>query len=96
MPSPVVCWRTLAFADFCNPPAWGTPNTAMRKITVRLTEDSLDGWYRVALGAGVSLTALMEAIGLDMAQRGVVPENRQGQEILVNARKIDQERRNRR
>jgi hypothetical protein len=96
MPSRAVCCHSLTSADFCNLRWWGTPETLMRKITVRLTDESLAGWNKVALGAGVSLTAFIEAIGLDMNERGVIPENRQGHDILNQARQIDQERRNRR
>lgn len=62
---------------------------------MRLSEESRRGWDKVALANGVSLTAFIEAIGLDMAERGIAVENRQGHDIIARARAIDQERRGR-
>lgn len=62
-------------------------------VTVRLSPDSRKGWERAALLGGVTLTALVEAIGQQLLeQQGTVTNAA----VLTMARAIDQERRNRR
>jgi hypothetical protein len=65
------------------------------KVTVRLSGEARDGWERVCEAEGVSLTALMEAIGCVFWETGVtqLPASRM---VLERARHIDMERRTRR
>lgn len=78
---------------------WGVHDVAVaaegyRKITLRLSEDALEGWEACAAEAAVSLSALTEAVGLFLRDgRFTSP---QGHLIIETARKIDLERRRRR
>lgn len=62
-------------------------------VTVRLSPDSRRGWERAALRGGVTLTALVEAIGMTLLDQDGTVTNAA---VLTLARMIDQERRNRR
>lgn len=57
---------------------------------LRLTEDSYDGWQQYADGHGVTVTALAEALGIQLAA-GRVDMTK----AVARARQIDAERRRR-
>lgn len=61
-------------------------------MNLRLTFDARRGWDRVCRDNGVSLTALVEAIGLEMDDRHqpIPPE------VIELARTIDHDRKTRR
>lgn len=64
-------------------------------ISLRLTPEAHRGLMRACEAAGVTMTALLEAIGLELARNpGSLGER--GPDIVAAARQIDQERRNRR
>jgi hypothetical protein len=65
------------------------------KVTVRLSDEARSGWERVCEHEGVSLTALMEAIGCVFHETGVTQLPAAGM-VLERARRIDAERRTRR
>lgn len=64
------------------------------QVTTRISPDSRRGWDRACLAAGVTMTALMEAIGLDLLEHGIRSDA--GREMVERARQIDLERRSRR
>lgn len=65
---------------------------ARRAVYLRLTDDARQGWDRIVETEGVSLTALVEAVGLALHERReLIP-----QEIIARARQIDYERGSRR
>lgn len=66
-----------------------------RKITLRLSPEAHDGLQRACLAAGVTMTALFEAVGLEL-DRNPASLGERGPDVLTAARQIDQERRNRR
>lgn len=65
---------------------------ARRAAYIRLTDDARRGWDRVVESEGVSLTALVEAVGLALHERReIIPKD-----IIAAARAIDYERGSRR
>jgi hypothetical protein len=64
-------------------------------VTMRLTPGARAGYEKVCLAQGVTLTALMEAIGCVFLESGV-RELPAAQMVLDRARMIDAERRSRR
>lgn len=63
-------------------------------MNLRLSFEARRGWDRFCREQGVTLTAFVEAIGLELDERGMV-EGR-GPQVVERARQIDTERRNRR
>lgn len=63
-------------------------------MTVRLSDDARRGWDRTCVNYGVSLTALLESMGRELDTLGITTER--GEVVVQEARRIDQERRNRR
>lgn len=61
------------------------------RISARLSEHAGAGWDRTATREGVTLTALLEALGLDLADDHWKPPRR----VIDEARRIDRDRRNR-
>jgi len=59
---------------------------------VRLSDDARRGWERLALRHGVTMSALMEAVGLRLVSGDHEPV---AAELLELARRIDYERRRR-
>lgn len=64
------------------------------KMTLRLTDEARAGWEKACVTTGVSLTALVEAIGRDLNDSGRLLER--GADLIEAARVIDLERRRRR
>jgi hypothetical protein len=64
------------------------------QVTTRISLDARRGWDRGCLAGGVTMTALMEAIGLELLEHGVRSDV--GHEVVERARQIDLERRSRR
>lgn len=64
------------------------------KVTLRVTDDAHRGWERTTLHYGVTLTALYEAVGLELLEHGVTTPV--GMSVVERARQIDLERRSRR
>lgn len=63
-------------------------------MTLRLSDEARAGWEKACLATGVSLTALAEAIGLELYRSpGALGER--GPDIVAAARQIDAERRGR-
>lgn len=60
-----------------------------RSLQIRLTEDARAGWARLATAERVSMTALVEAIGLELAERRKVIADR----TIRRAASIDHDRR---
>lgn len=63
----------------------------MERISARLTDGAATAWDRSATTEGVTLTALLEALGRDMATGKWKPPRH----AIELARKIDRERRSR-
>lgn len=59
---------------------------------MRLSDEALRGWERLALRHGVTRSALMEAVGLRLASGAVDPVP---PELVELARRVDYERRRR-
>lgn len=62
-----------------------------RLLQVRLTDRARDGWDKAAREEGATVTALMEAYGLGLADRERLPRH-----VVKAARTIDRERHSRR
>jgi hypothetical protein len=65
------------------------------KVSIRLTEEAHAGWARACANSGVTMTALIEAIGLELHRTPSALGDR-GPDILAAARAIDHERGSRR
>jgi len=64
----------------------------MQRLSARVSDNARRGWDRAAVGHGVTFTALIEAMGLAMDERGWdVPD-----ELVDRARQIDRDRFSRR
>lgn len=61
---------------------------------VRLSDDARRGWDRTCVKYGVTLTALLEAMGRELDTLGITTDR--GAVVVEEARRIDQERRSRR
>lgn len=61
-----------------------------------MSEEAFDGWTGFAAANGVTLGALVEALGLQLVGRNAAPESETGRQIIAKARDIDRERRSRR
>lgn len=61
-----------------------------RLLQVRLTDKARAGWDKAAVDEGATVTALLEAIGLGLAERERLPRH-----VVRTARKIDKDRRSR-
>lgn len=61
-------------------------------VQVRVSEDARDGLHRFCFDHGITVTAMIEALGVQLAETGKcnVPE------MVAAARRIDYERRNKR
>lgn len=66
-----------------------------RNLHVRVTDESFDGWTAFANRHGVSLAALVEAMGVQLGET-LDPESEPGWKMVEQARRIDAERRSRR
>lgn len=70
------------------------------RVTVRLTEEAHSGWVDASFRRGVTIAALMEAIGIFMARHPVEPQEPPlvdiRDEVVNQARLVDAERRKRR
>jgi hypothetical protein len=64
-----------------------------RTLTVRLSEEAFDGWHRLADDNGVSVTAMIEAVGLNMEL--VRSTSEVAPVVRDEARRVDRERRRR-
>lgn len=65
------------------------------KVSIRLTQEAHSGWDRACRISGVTMTALVEAIGLEL-ERTPTALGERGPDILEAARQIDWERGSRR
>jgi hypothetical protein len=69
----------------------GVPRPGKRQLNVWLTEESFDAWRTFCEEQGVSVTAMLEAMGLALAKvqrpSGVVAD------VVKEARRLDGERR---
>lgn len=65
------------------------------RVSIRLSDEAHRGLDTACQGAGITLTALIEAIGLTAAREPSALTDR-GPDIIELARAIDLERRNRR
>lgn len=63
-------------------------------MTVRLTEDAHRGWNRLCQQRNVTLTAVLESMGLELLERGITTDR--GEAVVERAQQIDFERRSRR
>lgn len=68
---------------------------ARRGMNLRLSDDARRGFDNFCTAYGVTLTALVEAIGLEMSRNPSKLAER-GEDILTEARRIDFERASRR
>lgn len=66
----------------------------VRRITARLSDPAHRAIERACRGGGITITALFEAIGLELDRNPGALGDR-GPDILEAARRIDYERRNR-
>ncbi|MEM9971718.1 MAG: hypothetical protein AAF762_11565 [Pseudomonadota bacterium] len=75
-----------------------TTNDASKRIIVsaRVSEDSANGWHDFCNNNGVSLSALLEAAGLQLAEETFPPSVDARQRMVEHAREIDIARRSRR
>lgn len=65
-------------------------------VTVRMSRDCRRGWDKACQRYGVTLTALVEAIGCDLLDHGGTTSKDRGPALIERAREIDRERRSRR
>jgi hypothetical protein len=68
----------------------------VRQMTLRLSDEARAGWDRACGMAGVTLTALVEAIGLELHRTGGKALGDRGPDLVEAAKAIDLERRRRR
>lgn len=59
-------------------------------MQVRLTDKARAGWEKAAVEEGATVTALLEAFGLGLADRERLPRH-----VVKTARQIDKDRRSR-
>lgn len=64
-------------------------------MNLRLSPEARRGWDRLSRTEGVSLTALIEALGLELDERRA-PTDPYGLAVVERARRIDHERGTRR
>lgn len=62
-------------------------------ITARISPESAAGWRRFCDASGVSMTAMLEAAGRDLAEETFPPTAKERQRMVLNAREIDRQRR---
>lgn len=70
----------------------------MPYIRARVSDESRDGWLAFTREHGVTISALVESMGLTLANRAGVPTGsltKFGEDIVRRARDIDNERRRR-
>jgi hypothetical protein len=65
-------------------------------ITAKISQQSANGWRHFCDGNGVSLTALLEVAGLELAQETVPPVVEARRQMIEAAREVDRLRRIRR
>lgn len=63
-------------------------------LHVRLSEEARAGWERACLRYGITLSAYIESIGIELARNDVRTD--QGMDVIERARQIDLDRRSRR
>ncbi len=64
-------------------------------LSVKISKKSIDGWRDFCMHGGVSLTALIEVIGRELAEETMPPKTPARMEMIKKARQIDMERRSR-
>lgn len=64
-------------------------------ITAKISRQAADGWRRFCAGNGVTLTALIEVAGIDLATETIPPTVEARQKMIEQARQIDLARRSR-
>jgi hypothetical protein len=65
-------------------------------LSAKISKRSAEGWKRFCHGNGISLTAMIEVAGLQLADEQVPPRIEARVEMVKQAREIDIERRSRR
>ena len=65
-------------------------------ITAKISRKAADGWRQFCAANGVTLTALIEVAGLDLAKETSPPTVEARVKMVQRAREIDLERRSRR
>lgn len=61
------------------------------EIRARLSDEAKAAWERLCISEGVTITALIEALGRDLDEGGWTPSRR----VFSEARRIDRARRSR-
>ena len=73
-----------------------TDTTEEREIlSVKISKKSIEGWRDFCAHGGISLTALVEVAGLQLANETMPPKVQARIEMIKKAREIDLERRSR-
>lgn len=65
-------------------------------VTAKITPDAAKGWRQFCDGNGVSLSAMLEVAGLELATETLPPSIEARRRMAENAREIDRLRRVRR
>jgi len=64
-------------------------------LSVKISKKSIEGWRDFCAHGGVSLTALVEVAGLQLADETMPPKVQARMEMIKLAREVDLERRSR-
>lgn len=62
-------------------------------ITAKISRESAEGWRHFCDGNGVSLTAMLEVAGLELAEETLPPTLEARRRMAENAREVDRQRR---
>ena len=65
-------------------------------ITAKISRESADGWRKFCDGNGMSLTAMLEVAGLELAEENIPPDVEARRRMVTKAREVDRLRRVRR
>lgn len=65
-------------------------------ITAKISRESAEGWRKFCVANGVTLTALIEVAGLDLAVESSPPAVEARIKMIARAREVDLARRSRR
>lgn len=64
-------------------------------LSAKISKESADGWKKFCHGNGVSLTAMIEVAGLQLAEEQVPPKVEARKQMVELAREVDIARRSR-
>ena len=62
-------------------------------LSVKVTSKSAEGWKKFCEKNGVTLSAFIEVAGLELVNETAPPKVKARQEMIIQAREIDQKRR---